>query len=56
MQIYLRKSCGKMDFDEVLMRVSAKLVDVGLIYVCVSQKKVVPLNRNSNNKFINANK
>ena len=28
MQIYLRKSCGKMDFDEVLMRVSAKMVDI----------------------------
>jgi len=46
MQIYLRKSCGKMDFDEVLMRVSAKVVDIRLIYVCVSQKKVVILQRN----------
>jgi hypothetical protein len=49
MQIYLQKSCGKMDFDEVLMRVSAKMVDIWGIYVCVSQKKVVPLHRNSNN-------
>jgi len=56
MKIYLRKSCRKMDFDEVLMTVSAKMVDIGLIYVCVSQKKVVILHRNSNNKFINANK
>ena len=46
MQIYLRKSCEKMDFDEVLMRVSAKMVDIWLIYVCVSQKKVVILRRN----------
>ena len=36
MQIYLRKSCGKMDFDEGLMRGSAKMVDIRLIYVCVS--------------------
>ena len=56
MQIYLRKSCGKMDFDEVLMRVSAIMVDILGIYVCVSQKKVVPLQRKSNNIFINANK
>ena len=34
-----------MDFDEVLMRVSAKMVDVLEIYVCVYQKKVVPLHR-----------
>ena len=46
MQIYLRKSCGKMDFDEVLMRVSAKMVEFWGIYVCVSQKKVVILQRN----------
>lgn len=46
MQIYLQKSCWKMDFDEILMRVSAKLVDICGIYVCVSQKKVVILRRN----------
>ena len=44
-----------MDFDEVLMRVSAKMVDIWLICVCVSQKKVVILQQKSNNKFINAN-
>ena len=48
MQIYLRKSCEKMDFDEVLMRVSAKMVDILGIYVCLFEKKVVPLHRNSN--------
>ena len=45
-----------MDFDEVLMRVSAKMVDILGIYVCVSQKNVVILQRKSNNIFINANK
>ena len=43
MQIYLQKSCGKMDFDEVLMRVSAKMVDICGICVCVYEKKVVIL-------------
>ena len=46
MQIYLRKSCEKMDFDEVLMRVSAKMVDILGIYVCLFEKKVVILRRN----------
>lgn len=40
-----------MDFDEVLMRVSAKMVDILGIYVCVYQKKVVPLHRNSNDSI-----
>ena len=46
MQIYLRKSCWKMDFDEVLMRVSAKMVEIRGIYVCLFEKKVVILQRN----------
>lgn len=32
-----------MDFDEVLMRVSAKMVDIRVIYVCVYEKKAVIL-------------
>ena len=35
-----------MDFDEVLMRVSAKMVDFLGIYVCLFEKKVVILQRN----------
>ena len=46
MQIYLRKSYEKMDFDEVLMRVSAKMVEFWGIYVCLFEKKVVILRRN----------
>ena len=34
-----------MDFDEVLMRVSAKMVDIFGIYVCVYEKKAVILQR-----------
>ncbi len=34
-----------MDFDEVLMRVSAKMVDICGIYVCVYEKKAVILQR-----------
>jgi hypothetical protein len=45
MQIYLQKSCGKMDFDEVLKLISAKMVDICGIYVCVYEKKAVILQR-----------
>ena len=51
MQIYLRKSCEKMDFDEGLMRVSAKMVDILGIYVCLFRKKAVILQRNYKNKY-----
>ena len=40
-----------MDFDEVLMRVSAKMVEIWLIYVCVFEKFVVTLQRNYKNKY-----
>ena len=52
--MYVRSQKGEtaaqfdMDFDEVLMRVSAKMVDILGIYVCLFEKKVVPLHRNSN--------
>ena len=46
MQIYLQKSFRKVDFDEVLMRVSAKMVEFLGIYVCLFEKKVVILRRN----------
>ena len=51
MQIYLQKSFRKVDFDEVLMRVSAKMVEIWLICVCVYQENVVFLQRISNDQM-----
>lgn len=45
MQIYLQKSFRKVDFDEVLKLISAKMVDICGIYVCVYEKKAVILQR-----------